>query len=96
MLYWVHTHYTLSHHLENDRDVSTYSRGRRLSPRVQLVWFLHVFSRVQKGTPILTHTGCVLQRVTLGAPSDVTVVLWMRQSIQASWIESGVVLLAPD
>ena len=31
--------YTLSH-LENDRDVSTYSGGRRLSSRAQLVCFL--------------------------------------------------------
>ena len=28
---------------------------------------LCVFSRVQKGTPGLTHQGCVLQRVSLGA-----------------------------
>ena len=42
---------------------------------------LCVFSRVQKGTPGLTHTDCVLQRVSLGALSDVTVVLRMRQSI---------------
>ena len=42
-----------------------------------------VFSRVQKGTPGLTHKGCILQlqRVSLGALSDVTVVLGMRQSI---------------
>ena len=42
---------------------------------------LCVFSLVQKGTPGLTHIGCVLQRVSLGAPSDVTVVLGVRQSI---------------
>ena len=36
---------------------------------------LNVFSRVQKGTPGLTHKGCVLQRVSLGALSDVTGVL---------------------
>ena len=42
---------------------------------------LCVFSRVQKGTPGLTHKGCVLQRVSVGALSDVTVVLGMRQSI---------------
>ena len=42
---------------------------------------LCVFSRVQKETPELTHKGCVLQRVSLGALSDVTVVLGMRQSI---------------
>ena len=43
---------------------------------------LCVFSRVQKGTLGLTHKGCVLQRVPLGALSDVTVVLGMRQSIE--------------
>ena len=42
----------------------------------------YIFSRVQKGTPELTHTGCVLQRVSLGALSDITVTLGMRQSIQ--------------
>ena len=42
---------------------------------------LCVFSRVQKGTPRLTHKWCVLQRVSFGALSDVTIVLWMRQSI---------------
>ena len=42
---------------------------------------LCVFSRVQKGTPGLTHKGCVLQHVSLGALSDITVVLGMRQSI---------------
>ena len=31
---------------------------------------LCVVSRVQKGTPGLTHKGCVLQRVSLGALSD--------------------------
>ena len=39
------------------------------------------FSRIQKGTPGLTHKDCVLQRVSLGALSDITVVLGMRQSI---------------
>ena len=39
------------------------------------------FSRVQKGTPRLTHKWCVLQRVFLDATSDVTVILGMRQSI---------------
>ena len=43
---------------------------------------LCVFSFVQKGTPGLTHKDCVLQRVSLGELSDVTVVLGMRQSIQ--------------
>ena len=42
---------------------------------------LCVFSHVQKGTPGLTHKGCVLQRVSLGALSDVMVVLGMRPSI---------------
>ena len=42
---------------------------------------LCVFSRVQKWTPGLMHKGCVLQRVSLGALSEVTVVLGMRQSI---------------
>ena len=41
---------------------------------------LCVFSHVQKGTLGLTHKGCVLQRVSLGELSDVTVVLGMRQS----------------
>ena len=57
------------------------------SPRIQEENACHharnlcVFSRIQKGTPRLTHNGCVLQRVSLGALSDVTVVLRMRQSI---------------
>ena len=42
---------------------------------------LCVISRVQKGTQRLTDKGCVLQRVSLGVLSDVTVVLGMRQSI---------------
>ena len=42
---------------------------------------LCIFSRVQKGIPGLTHKWCVLQRVSLGALRDVTVVLGMRQSI---------------
>ena len=42
---------------------------------------LCVFSRVQRGTPRLTHKGRVLQRVFLDAISDVMVVLGMRQSI---------------
>ena len=49
---------------------------------------LCVFSRFQKGTPRLTHKGCVLQRVSLGALSDVTVVLMMRQSIDIKYCES--------
>ena len=42
---------------------------------------LCVFSRIQKGTLGLTHKECILQRVSFGALSDVTVVLGMRQSI---------------
>ena len=62
--------YTLSH-LENDRDAACH-RSRNLC----------VFSHVQKGTPRLTHKGCVLQRVFLDTIiSDVTVVFGMRQSI---------------
>ena len=47
---------------------------------------LCVFSRIQNGTPRLTLKGCVLQRVSLGALSDVTVVLMMRQSTTYSII----------
>ena len=36
---------------------------------------------ILKGTPGLTHKGCVLQRVSLSALTDVTVVLGIRQSI---------------
>ena len=71
---------TLSH-LENDRDVSAYS-GRKSLVIARETWC--VFSRVQKGTLGLTHEGCVLQRVSLGALSDVTVVFGMRQSIGVS------------
>ena len=42
---------------------------------------LCVISHVQKGTPGLMHKGCVLQLVSLGVLSDVTVVLGMRQSL---------------
>ena len=48
---------------------------------------LCVFSCVQKGTQRLTHKGYVLQRVSLGTLSDVTVVLGMRQSIVRIWTE---------
>ena len=64
--------YTLSH-LENDSDVPEYACHR--------VHNLCVLSRIQKGAPGSTHTDCVLQRVSLGTLSDVTVVLGMRQSI---------------
>ena len=40
-----------------------------------------VSSRVKKGTPGLTHKGCVQQRVYFGVLSGVTVVLGVRQSI---------------
>ena len=52
---------------------------------------LCVFSHVQKGTPGLTHTDCVLQRVSLGALSDVTVVLGMKQSICYNYLECIVI-----
>ena len=61
-------YYTLSL-LENDR-----------IPEEEAYYYARVFSRVQQGTPGLTHKGCVLQRVSLGALSDVTVVLGVRQS----------------
>ena len=52
-------------------DEDVYYRARNLC----------VFSRFQKGTARLTHKGCVLQRVSLGALSDITIVLGMRQTI---------------
>ena len=71
----IHHCYTLSH-LENDRDVSAYSGWRRLSSRTQLVCYL-TCSKRNTGIDALIHKGCVLQRVSLGAVSDVTVVLGM-------------------
>ena len=64
------------------------SRTTVTSPRItedacHRARYLCVFSSVQKGTPGLTHKGCVLPRVSLGALRDVTVVLRMRQSIPA-------------
>ena len=64
---------------------------------------LRVSSRVQKGTPVFTHKGCVLQRESSGAKSDVTVFLGMRQCIalSAAWTEYhlhnvyGVSLVSP-
>ena len=62
------------------------SRTTRTSARIpeedacQRSRYLCVFSRV--GTPGLMHKKCVLQRVSLGAFSDVTVILGMRQSIE--------------
>ena len=65
-------------HPENDRDVSAYPEEDACY-RTRNVC---VFSRVQKGIPGLTHKGlCLLQRVSIGALSDVTVVFDMRQSI---------------
>ena len=43
-----------------------------------------VISHVQKRTQGLTPKGCVLQHISFGAPSDVMVVLGMRQSIEVS------------
>ena len=64
------------------RDVSAYSRRRRLLSRVQLVCFL---TRWKENTGIDTLKGCVLQRVSLSinALSEVKVVLGMRQSINS-------------
>ena len=50
-----HYSYTLSH-LENDRDVSAYPGGRRLSSHAQLVCFL----MRQKGTPSKSDVTVVL------------------------------------
>ena len=47
-LYTNQPSYTLSH-LENDRDVSAYSGGRRLTSRAQLVCFL---TRLKRNTGI--------------------------------------------
>ena len=49
---------------ERIQEEDAYHRARNLC----------VFSRDQKGTQGLTHKGCVLQRVSLGALSDITVV----------------------
>ena len=59
---------------------------------------LCVFSRVQKGTPELMHKGCVLQRVYMGALSDVTVVLGIiiRQSILKSTKPQLRIVLHPN
>ena len=59
------------------------------SARIHRARNLCVFSHVQKGTPGLTHRGCVLQCVSLGALSDITVVLGMRQSIYSSDMGKG-------
>ena len=50
---------------------------------------LCVFSRVQKGTPGLTHKWCVLQRVSLDALSHVTVVLGMRLKYRRTFDQNG-------
>ena len=44
-----------------------------------------VFSCIQKEIPVLTHKGCVLQRLSFDALSDVKVILEMRQSI-VRWV----------
>ena len=72
-------------HLENDRDVSDSARIPE-EDACHRARNLCVFSRVQKGTPGLTHKGCDLQRVFLDAISDVTVVLGMRQTIDSKLI----------
>ena len=70
--------YTLSQ-LENDHDVSVYSGGRRLLIIACATCVIsHAFKKKHRG---LAHKGCVLQRVSLGALIDVTVVPGMRQSI---------------
>ena len=72
--------YTLSHR-ENDRDVSAYSRRRCLITRALHVCYL---TRSKKNSGIdaqLMRLACVLQRISIGTHSDVTVVLGMRQSI---------------
>ena len=67
-------------HLENNYDVIMYSE--RKTDACYSVPKLCGFSHIQKGTPRLTHRGCVLQRVSLGTLiSDVMVVLGMKQSI---------------
>ena len=53
-----------------------HSRWSCLLSRMQFL-----FKRVLKGTPWLMNKGCVLQSVSLGALSDVTVVLRLRQSL---------------
>ena len=70
--------YTLSL-LENDHDVSAYSRGRCLLSHANMVVFSHIHKRI----PELKHNnGYILQRISFGALSNVTVVLQMRQSIR--------------
>ena len=79
---WVCSIYTLSH-LENDGDVSAYSRGRGLLIlRAHLVFFLTCSKR---NTRIDTSSGVscgvgLMQGGSLRAFSEVTVVLGMRQS----------------
>ena len=51
---------------------------RRKTLVIKRATFSHM---IKKGTPGLMHKGCVLQRVSLDALSDVTVVIGMRQSI---------------
>ena len=68
------THYTLSQ-LKNDCDVSAYSGGRCLLSHAQLM-FSHAFKQEDCDWRI---KGASLQRVSMGALSDITVVLGMRQ-----------------
>ena len=49
---------------------------------------LCVFSRIQKRSLVLTHRGCDLPHVSLGALSDVTVILGMRQSIEGKGLSN--------
>ena len=44
-------HYTLSH-LENNRDISAYYGGRRLSTHTQLVCYLTAYKAFKKNTGI--------------------------------------------
>ena len=71
-------------HLENDRDVSAYSRERRLLLRAQIV-FSHVFKMEHRN---FVHKGCIFPCVSLGALSDVTVFLLIRQSIHTPLLKS--------
>ena len=70
------------------------SRTTMMSARIPDEYSCHgarnlcVFSHIQKGTLGFTHRVCVLQRVSLGALSDVTVVLGMKQSIDDDMIHS--------
>ena len=77
-------YYTLSL-LENDCDVSVYSRERCLLSKRNLC----VSSRFAKRISGLTHTGCTLQCISFGALGDVTIVLGMRRSIHIIHVHLG-------